>query len=159
MPIVRWEPFCDFVTLRDRMNRLFGESRAHFHGEESLVGDWLPAVDIYETEDAVMLQADVPGLDMNDLDIRVENNVLTLRGERKITKEVKEENYRRVERHYGSFARSFSLPNTVDPEKINATYNSGVLQVTMGKREETKPKQIKVRVNGTNEGLVEKEKK
>ena len=159
MPIVRWEPFRDFVTLRDRMNRLFGDSLAPFHGEESLVGDWLPSVDIYETEDAVVLQADVPGLDMNDLDIRVENNVLTLRGERKMTKEVKEENYRRVERHYGSFARSFSLPITVDPEKINAAYTSGVLQVTMGKREETRPKQIKVRVNGANEGLVEKEKK
>ncbi len=157
MSIVRWEPFRDLMALQHRMNRLFEDRLGSFRGgEESLTGTMLPPVDIYETEQELVLEADLPGLDQNDLDIRVENNTLTVRGERKQSREVKEENYHRVERSYGAFARTFSLPNTVDPEKITASYHNGTLQVKMAKREESKPKQIRVQVQGT---VAAKEKK
>ncbi len=148
MPIVRWEPFRNLVSLQERMNRLLDDRLARVGGEEALTGAFLPPVDIYETEHAIVLEADVPGLNLEDLDIRVENNTLIVRGERKVSSEVKEENYHRVERAYGSFARSFTLPNQVDPQQINATYENGVLRLTMAKREEAKPKQIKVEVTG-----------
>ena len=107
---------------------------------------WAPAVDIYETEHELVVKADLPEVDPKDLDIRVENNILTIRGERKFEKKVNEDNYLRVERSYGSFSRSFSLANTVNPEAIKADYNNGVLTLTIPKREEAKPKQIKVNV-------------
>lgn len=155
MSLVRWDPFRDLLSLQERMNRLFDDRLARFRpGEESLTGTMLPPVDIYENADALVLEADIPGLDMNDLDIRVENNTLTIRGERKLAAEVQEENRHRVERIYGSFTRSFALPSTVDPEKIEASYDNGVLRLTMAKREETKPKQIKIQIQAAGTQAV-----
>lgn len=132
-------------TLQDQINRLFNEAFER-GGEESNLTTWAPAVDISETEQELVVQADLPGIDIKDLDIRVENNVLTIRGERKFEKKVNEENYLRVERAYGSFSRSFSLANTVSPEGIKADYQNGVLTLNIPKREEAKPKQIKVNI-------------
>ncbi len=141
----RWEPFRGAATLQEQVNRLFGNVLEH-SGEESNLTSWAPAVDIYETEHELVVKADLPDIDPKDLDIRVENNILTIRGERKFEKKVNEENYLRVERAYGSFSRSFSLANTVNSEAIKADYQSGVLTLTVPKREEAKPKQIKVNV-------------
>lgn len=132
-------------TLQDQINRLFNEAFER-GGEESNLTTWAPAVDINETEQELVVKADLPGIDTKDLDIRVENNVLTIRGERKFEKKVNEENYLRVERAYGSFSRSFSLANTVNPEGIKADYQNGVLTLNIPKREEAKPKQIKVSI-------------
>src|SRR5713226_3443115 len=118
--ITRWDPFREFSTLQDRMNRLFRESHRP-EAEESLSSSsFAPAVDVYEDEHNVVLKIEVPGIDEKDIDVRVENNTLTVHGERKIEKEEKEENYRRVERQYGSFTRTFTLPPTVDTEKVLA---------------------------------------
>jgi HSP20 family protein len=132
-------------TLQDQINRLFNEAFER-GSEESNLTTWAPAVDIHETEHELVVKADLPGIDTKDLDIRVENNVLTIRGERKFEKKVNEENYLRVERAYGSFSRSFSLANTVNPEGIKADYQNGVLTLDIPKREEAKPKQIKVNI-------------
>jgi HSP20 family protein len=144
--ITRWEPFRGVATLQDQVNRLFNEVFERT-GEESSLSAWAPAVDIYETEHELVVKADLPEVDPKDLDIRVENNILTIRGERKFEKKVNEENYLRVERSYGSFARSFTLANTVNPDAIKADYQNGVLTLNIPKREEAKPKQIKVNVN------------
>src|SRR5580658_7416231 len=146
----RWEPFRGTATLQQQVNRLFANvlERA---GEESNLTTWAPAVDIYETEHELVVKADLPEIDPKDLDIRVENNLLTIRGERKFEKKVNEDNYLRIERAYGSFSRSFSLANTANSEAIKADYQNGVLTLTIPKREEAKPKQIKVNV-GTNAG-------
>ncbi|HXJ04244.1 MAG TPA: Hsp20/alpha crystallin family protein [Candidatus Acidoferrum sp.] len=141
----RWEPFRGSATLQEQVNRLFGNVLEH-SAEESNLTSWAPAVDIYETEHELVVKADLPEVDPKDLDIRVENNLLTIRGERKFEKKVNEENYLRVERAYGSFSRSFSLANTVNSEAIKADYQNGVLTLTIPKREEAKPKQIKVNV-------------
>ena len=143
--IARWEPFRGVTTLQNRTNRLFNDAFERT-GEESNLSAWAPAVDIYETEHELVVKADLPDVDPKDLDIRVENNILTIRGERKFEKEVNEENYLRVERSYGSFARSFTLANTVNPDAIKAEYRNGVLTLTIPKREEARPKQIKVNV-------------
>ena len=140
----RWEPFRGAATLHEHLNHMFGEG--FNRGEESNLTTWAPAVDILETEGELVVKADVPDMDPKDLDIRVENNILTIRGERKFQKEVKENNYLRVERAYGSFSRSFSLANSVNAEAIKATYENGVLTLHIPKREEAKPKQIKVNV-------------
>jgi len=141
----RWEPFRGASTLQEQVNRLFGNALER-SAEESSLTSWAPAVDIYETEHELVVKADVPEVDPKDLDIRVENNILTIRGERKFEKKVNEENYLRVERAYGTFSRSFSLANTVNSEAIKADYQNGVLTLTIPKREEAKPKQIKVNV-------------
>jgi HSP20 family protein len=143
--LTRWEPFRGVSTLQDQINRLFNETFEKT-GDESSLTAWAPAVDIYETEHELVVKADLPDVDPKDLDIRVENNVLTIRGERKFEKQVNEENYLRVERSYGSFARSFTLANTVNADAIKAEYHNGVLTLTIPKREEAKPKQIKVNV-------------
>lgn len=143
--LTRWEPFRGVSTLQDQMNRLFDDIIGRTNEESSLAA-WAPAVDIYETEHELIVKADLPDVDPKDLDVRVENNVLTIRGERKFEKKVDEENYLRVERAYGSFSRSFSLANTVNPEAIKADYHNGVLTLSIPKREEAKPKQIKVNV-------------
>ena len=146
MAIVRWDPFRDLHAFQERMNRLYDPSfLPQGRGEEPLSA-WAPAVDIYETEKEIVLKADLPGIPLADVDIRVENTTLTLRGERKFENEVKEDNYTRVERSYGAFSRSFALPNTVDADKISANYENGVLHVAMPKREEARPKQIKVNI-------------
>ena len=141
--ISRFEPFRG--TLQDQINRLFNETLDRPLNEGSLT-TWAPAVDIYETEQALVVKADLPDIKPEELDIRVENNILTIRGERRFEKKVNEDNYLRVERSYGSFSRSFSLANTVNAEAIKAEYRNGVLTLTVPKREEAKPKQIKVNV-------------
>ena len=148
MAIVRWEPFRDLFVTQDRFNRLFNEtfSRA-FGDEEAPVRSWAPAVDILENEGNIVLKAELPGIDPKDVEVRVEDNTLYLKGERKFEKEVKEENYHRVERSYGSFARSFALPGSIDSEKVQAEYKDGLLTLTIPKREEAKPKTIKINVS------------
>lgn len=149
MPIVRWEPFRNLLTLQERMNRLFEESvRGAGRGQEEdwAMGAWAPAVDIYEQGSDVVLKAELPGVEPKDVDIRIENNVLTLSGERKLDTEVQRENYHRVERAYGSFTRAFTLPSTVDTSKVKADFKDGVLRITLPKREEAKPKQIQINV-------------
>jgi HSP20 family protein len=143
--IARWEPFRGVTTLQDQINRLFNDTFERSSDDSSLSA-WAPSVDIYETEHELVVKADLPDIDPKDLDIRVENNILTIRGERKFEKKVNEENYLRVERSYGSFARSFTLASTVNSDAIKAEYQNGVLTLTVPKREEAKPKQIKVNV-------------
>src|SRR5215472_3638264 len=133
--IARWEPFRGVTTLQDQINRLFNDTFERT-GEQSSLSTWAPAVDIYENEHELVVKADLPDVDSKDLDIRVENNLLTIRGERKFEKKVNEENYLRVERSFGSFARSFTLANTVNPDAIKADYRNGVLTLTIPKREE-----------------------
>jgi HSP20 family protein len=143
--IARFEPFRGVGTLQDQINRLFTESFDRSSQEGSLT-TWAPAVDIFETEHELVVKADLPDVKPEDLDIRVENNILTIRGDRKFEKKVTEDKYLRVERSYGSFSRSFSLANTVNTEAIKADYKDGVLTLSIPKREEAKPKQIKVQV-------------
>lgn len=145
MTFNRWEPYRGTATLQEQVNRLLGNVLER-SAEESNLTSWAPAADIYETEHELVVKADLPEIDPKDLDIRVENNILTIRGERKFEKKVNEENYLRVERAYGAFSRSFSLANTVNAEAIKADYQNGVLTLTIPKREEAKPKQIKVNV-------------
>ena len=143
--MTRWEPFRDLMTLQDRLNRMFSEPFTGVTNQESLsAGAFVPPVDVYEDEQGVRLKMEVPGVDENDIDIRLENNLLTVRGERKLESETKQENYHRIERSYGSFTRSFSLPNSVNPEDVKAGYSKGVLTIHLGKRAEARPKQIKV---------------
>ena len=149
--IARLEPFRGLTTLQNQFNRLFDES-FRTHGEESALTTWAPAVDIYETANELVVKADLPDVNEKDIDVRVENNLLTIRGERKFEKSVSEENFLRVERAYGSFSRSFSLPNTLNAEAIAAEYKNGVLTVTLPKREETKPRQVKVNVTSAGNG-------
>src|SRR5579875_3627737 len=145
MAIVRWEPFRDLVATQDRFNRLFNEAFSSFFSNEGVGAQtWAPPVDIYATDDSVVLSAELPGVDPNDVDVRIEGNTLYLKGERKPGPGIKEENYRHVERMYGAFSRSFTLPASVNPDKVNAEYNAGVLTLTMPKREEAKPKTIKI---------------
>jgi HSP20 family protein len=132
-------------NFQDQLNRIFNDAFART-GEESNLTTWAPAVDIHESEHELTVKADLPGVDPKDLDIRVENNILTIRGERKFEKKVNEDNYLRVERAYGSFSRSFSLANTVNSDAIKADYQNGVLTLVVPKREEAKPKQIRVTV-------------
>jgi HSP20 family protein len=146
MAIVRWEPFRDLLSLQERMNRMFDESYRGRGTEDWMGGAWAPAVDIYEQNGNIVLQAELPGLDPKDVDVRVENNVLTLRGQRKLDETVNKDNYHRVERSYGAFTRSFTLPSQVDTEKIQANYKDGVLRLTLPTREEAKPKQIAINV-------------
>ena len=152
--VTRWDPFRDLAALQNRMNRLFEEQYGGGR-EELTTGAFVPPVDIYEDEHGVQLKLEVPGIDEKDLDIKVENNVLTVTGERKLEKEEKEENFHRVERRYGSFTRSFTLPNTINTEDIQADYTNGVLKIRLAKRAEAKPKQIKVNI-GTQKGIESK---
>jgi HSP20 family protein len=150
--ITRWEPFGGLSTLHDQVNRLFNQTLFRGQGEESALTTWAPSVDIYETPNELVVKADLPDVTEKDIDVRVENNLLTIRGERKFEKNISEDNYLRVERSYGSFSRSFSLPNTVNTESIHAEYKNGVLTVKLPKREESKPRQVKVNVNVSGNG-------
>jgi len=145
--LTQFHPFRGVSTFQDQVNRLFTEAFDRSSSEANLTA-WAPAVDIYETEHELVVKADIPDIKPEELDIRVENNILTIRGERKFEKNVSEDNYLRVERSYGSFSRSFSLANTVNAEAIRADYKNGVLTLNIPKREEAKPKQIKVHVEG-----------
>jgi HSP20 family protein len=141
--LTRFEPFRELVNFQNQMNRIFQD---YGRGSDELLtsGTFVPPVDIYEDEHSINLKLEVPGIDEKDLDIKLENNTLTVRGERKFEKEEKEENFHRIERRYGAFARSFTLPNTVDPDSVQASYENGILKIALAKRAEAKPKQIKV---------------
>ena len=141
----RWDPFRDLNSLQDRMNRLFDEAGHGWRAEEpSATTTWSPAVDIYETEGEIIVKAELPGVDRKDITLHLENNVLTLKGERKFEKETKEENYHRIERAYGGFSRAFSIPTTINEEKIRADYKDGILKIALPKKEQVKPKQIQI---------------
>ena len=146
MPIVKYSPFAgleDFPTglrlFEDTINRLFTDGGS--------TRPWAPAVDILETDNELVLKADLPGVEMKDVDINIENGTLTLKGERKFEREEKNKGFHRMERSYGSFVRYFTLPDTVDPEHVHAEYNNGVLTVTLPKKEIAKPRNIKVQVS------------
>jgi HSP20 family protein len=154
MAITRWDPFRELNMLQERMNRLFQDSwgQSLTRAEEGMpTASFVPPVDIYEDEGHIVVKAEVPGVDPKDIDLRIENNTLTIRGERKFEKEEKEENFHRLERRYGSFYRAFTLPNTVETDKCEANYNNGVLEVRLAKRAEAKPKQIKVNVGSARQ--------
>src|SRR6202790_4368183 len=146
--LTRWEPFREYSTMQNpinHMNRLFRESYSPEAPEEALTTtNFAPPVDIYEDEHNITLKLEVPGIDEKDIDVRIEGNTLTVHGERKIEKEEKEENFRRIERQYGSFTRSFTLPSSVDPGQVSANYEKGLLKIKLAKKAEAKPKQIKV---------------
>src|ERR1700728_1823674 len=144
MAITRFDPFRDVVTLQNRLNSLF---RDFNDGDSTLTtASFVPAVDIYEDAQKVVLKLEVPGIEEKDLDVRVENHTLTVKGERKFEKEEKEENFHRIERRYGSFYRAFTLPSTLDTQNVAATDNAGVLKLELKKKAEAQPKQIKVNV-------------
>jgi len=158
--LTRWDPIREFSTLQDRMNRLFQNSYGSEGQEDSLSATaFAPPVDVYEDEHNVVLKIEVPGIDEKDIDVRLENNTLTVHGERKLEKEEKEENFRRVERRYGSFTRTFTLPSTLDSESVTANYDKGVLKIQLAKKSEAKPKQIKVNVGSGEKTLEGKQPK
>lgn len=147
MAITRFDPFRDVLALQNRMNSIFQEyNRNQGEGDSLVTAAFVPPVDIYEDEQKIALKLEVPGMKETDFDIQIENNLLTVKGERKFEKDEKEENFHRIERRYGSFYRSFTIPSTVNPENIKANYESGVLKIELEKRAEAKPKQIKVEV-------------
>jgi HSP20 family protein len=146
MTITRYDPFRDLRSLQDEVNRLFTGNVARTFDDEGIArGSWNPSVDIYENKEQIVLEAELPGMNREDFDLSIENNVVTLRGERRFEKKDDTDNYHRVERAYGSFTRSFTLPNTVTAEGATADYRNGVLRVTIPKREETKARRIEVK--------------
>ena len=149
MAITRWDAFRDVLALQNRMNSIFQEyNRNQGEGDSLVTAAFVPPVDIYEDEQKIALNLEVPGMKESDLDIQLENNLLTVKGERKFEKEEKEENFHRIERRYGSFYRSFTIPSTVNPENIKASYNAGVLKLELAKKAEAQPKQIKINISG-----------
>lgn len=145
MAIIRWDPFRDLITIREKMNRLFEEAVTSRGEEKDMVSSsWTPHVDIYETEHELVLSAELPGIEEKDIEIKLEDNTLTLKGDRNFEKETKEENYHRIERAYGSFYRSFSLPPYIDQDSIKAEHENGVLKIVMPKKPELKPRSVKV---------------
>ena len=149
MTVVKWYPSREAGAFQDSVNRLFDNFfRSPVQKDNDLAAtSWMPAVDIYETENEVVLKAELPEVDVNDLDINAENNVLTIRGVRKLSSEIKEENYHRIERTYGTFSRSFNLPGTVDASRISANYKDGILKIALPKREESKPRKVSIQVD------------
>jgi len=155
MSIVRYDPFRDLRTLQEEVNRLFSTNLTRAFGDEGIGrGAWAPSVDIYENKDQIVLEAELPGMNQEDFDLSIENNIITLRGERKFEKTEETDNYHRVERSYGAFTRSFTLPQSVSAEGATAEYNNGVLRVALPKREETKARRIEV--SGTGSGSSQK---
>jgi HSP20 family protein len=152
MTIMRYDPFRDLRTLQEEVNRLFSTNLTRAFGDEGIGrGAWSPSVDIYENKDQIVLEAELPGMKQDDFDLTIENNVITLRGERRFEKVDDADNYHRVERSYGSFTRSFTLPQTVSGEGAQAEYANGVLRVTLPKREEAKSRRIEVSGAGTSQ--------
>jgi len=143
MKLVRWDPLQELVAMSNRLNRTVNDPYTP-HTEDAF-GAWAPPVDIFERQDQLVIRAEVPGVEMKDMEVRIENGVLTLHGERKQDTDVKEENAHRMERVYGAFTRSFTLPTTVDAAKVTATYKDGVLEVTVPKAETAKPKSIEIK--------------
>jgi HSP20 family protein len=146
MAIVKYNPFRELRAMQEQMNRLLDLAWNRESGEEMREGMWQPPVDIFEDAESLIIKAELPGIDQKDIDVRIEDSTLTLRGERKHDQEVRKENYHRVERYYGAFQRSFSLPTTIDQEKVKATCDKGVLTIVLPKKEETKPKQISIEI-------------
>ncbi len=145
MSITRYDPFRDLRSLQDEVNRLFSANLPRSFADEGIArGAWMPNVDIYENKDQIVLEAELPGMNREDFELTIENNVLTLRGERRFEKKDEADNYHRVERAYGSFTRSFTLPQTVSSENATAEYKNGVLRVTLAKREEVKARRIEI---------------
>ena len=150
MAIMRWvDPFKELSAIHERMNQLFDETFLPARGSEAApaAAMWSPAVDIYESGDDIVVKAEIPGIEKGDVAVEVKDGILTLRGERKFEREEKEENYHRIERSYGTFVRSFALPSSADPEKVQAALKEGVLEVRIGKKEQAKPRKVKVTVN------------
>ncbi len=150
MAIIRWvDPFKELSAIHERMNQLFDETFLPARASEAApaAAMWSPAVDIYESGDDIVVKAEVPGIDRDGVAVEVKDGILTLRGERKFEKEEQEENYHRIERSYGTFVRSFALPSSADPEKVEAALTEGVLEVRIGKKEQAKPRKVKVTVN------------
>ncbi len=148
MALVKYNPLRELRGMQEQMNRLLNLSWNHdLAGEDIKEGIWQPAVDIFETEESIVIKAELPDVDQKDIDVRIEDNTLILKGERKHEGEVKKENYHRIERYFGSFQRSFSLPATIQQDNVSATCERGVLTITLPKKEETKPKQIKVQIS------------
>ena len=149
MSITRYDPFRDLRSLQDEVNRLFSTNLPRSFADEGIArGAWMPNVDIYENKDQLVLEAELPGMNREDFELTIENNVLTLRGERRFEKKDEADNYHRVERAYGSFTRSFTLPQTVSSENATAEYKNGVLRVVLAKREEVKARRIEVAGEG-----------
>lgn len=147
MALVKYNPLRELRTMQEQMNRLLNLSWNHeLAGEDIKEGIWQPPVDIYETEESIVIKAELPDVDQKDIEVRIEDNTLTLKGERKHESDVKKENYHRIERYFGAFQRSFSLPATIRQENVSALCERGVLTITLPKNEETKPKQIKVQI-------------
>jgi HSP20 family protein len=146
MAITRWDPFRDLSILQERMNRVFEDAavRGWKDHEPSATTSWSPAVDIYETDSEIMVQAELPGVDRKDIALQLENNVLTLKGDRRFEKETNQDNYHRIERSYGGFSRVFTIPTIVDEDKIRADYRDGILKIALPKKEQVKVKQIKI---------------
>jgi HSP20 family protein len=153
--LTRWDPFREFTTVQDRLNRLFRESYGDGREDALTNSTFAPPVDVYEDEHNITLKIEVPGIDEKDIDVQIENNTLTVHGERRLEKEEKDHTQRRVERQYGSFTRSFTLPNTVDAEQVQAHYDKGILKIQLAKKAEAKPKQIKVNVGSTGSKSLE----
>ncbi|PYQ35791.1 MAG: molecular chaperone [Acidobacteria bacterium] len=144
MNIVRWDPYRDLTSFADRFNRAFGNVTGRERDEELSLGTWVPPVDISEDKERITLTAELPGFREDQVDVQMEGGVLTIRGERKMEEEKEGRNFHRLERSYGHFVRSFTLPNNVDRDNIRASFNNGLLEIEMPKREEAKPKQIKI---------------
>jgi len=145
MAVIRWDPFRDLNTLQDRMNRLFEDANRGWRADEpSSTTSWSPAVDIHETDTEIVVKAELAGMDRKNIEVNLENNVLTLRGNRHFEKETKDETYHRIERAYGGFSRSFSIPAEVDDTSVRADYKEGVLTIALQKTRKAKPKQIKI---------------
>jgi HSP20 family protein len=144
MTVVKWEPFRDLMAMQDRMTRLFDDTLSRIWKSELARGVWSPPVDIVERANEIVLKADIPEMDQSEIDIKVEEGTLTIQGERKFLKEVSEENYLQIERPYGAFRRSFTIPRVVDQEMIKASYKDGVLTIVLPKKEKVYPKQIAV---------------
>ncbi len=145
MSIIKYDPFRELRGLQDEMNRIFNSNYpTRFTQEEMASGGWAPSVDIYESEGEIVLEAELPGMNREDFEVSIENNVITLKGERRFEKNEESENYHRVERAYGSFTRSFSLPRTVSAENTKADFNNGILRVSLPKKEEAKARKIEV---------------
>ena len=144
MTISRWDPYREVVALQNRVNSMFRDMNGE--NDPTATASFVPAVDIYEDPQKVVLKLEIPGIEENDLDVRAENHTLTVKGERKFEAEEKEQNFHRIERRYGSFYRAFTLPSTVDTENVGASYNAGVLKLELMKKAEAQPKQIKINV-------------
>lgn len=147
MAVVKWDPLRDLLSIQDRMNRLFEQTLSRSRTEDGIsASTWAPAVDIYETPETIVMKADLPGLTREDIEIEIRDNTLTVKGERRLAKDVQQESYLRIERAYGAFQRSFTLPTSVRQEEIRASFRDGVLELLLPKAEEAKPKKIAIDV-------------